>query len=235
MTVLIKLILAHLLGDFLFQPRSLLQSKEKRKLGGPALYIHALIHFALIMLLVWDWSFLKWAVLIAVLHFAIDTGKIYSQTEATRRLYFFLDQLAHLLSIWVIYCFYMHDSYLGLLLHNDHLLLLITFIVFLTSPASILIKTFIARWAPDPNEKNESLRNAGKYIGVFERLLVFMFLISGHWEAVGFLLAAKSIFRFGDLTESKDIKLTEYVLIGTLLSFGTALFVGILYNGILPR
>jgi hypothetical protein len=50
----------------------------------------------------------------------------------------------------------------------------------------------------------------------------------GHFDAIGFLLAAKSIFRFGDLKEAKDRKLTEYVLIGTLLSFGIALLIGLL-------
>ncbi|RYE13805.1 MAG: DUF3307 domain-containing protein, partial [Sphingobacteriales bacterium] len=49
-----------------------------------------------------------------------------------------------------------------------------------------------------------------------------------HFEAVGFLLAAKSIFRFGDLKEAHDIKLTEYVLIGTLLSFGMAIVTALL-------
>jgi hypothetical protein len=37
------------------------------------------------------------------------------------------------------------------------------------------------------------------------------------------LIAAKSVFRFGDLKESKDRKLTEYILIGTLLSFAMAI------------
>ena len=46
--------------------------------------------------------------------------------------------------------------------------------------------------------------------------------------AVGFLLAAKSIFRFGDLKEAHDIKLTEYVLIGTLLSFGIAIITALM-------
>jgi len=46
---------------------------------------------------------------------------------------------------------------------------------------------------------------------------------------VGFLLTAKSVFRFGDLKESKDRKLTEYILIGTLLSFGIAIIVGLSY------
>lgn len=77
----------------------------------------------------------------------------------------------------------------------------------------------------DSNE--ESLNNAGKYIGMLERIFVFTFVVSGNWEGIGFLLAAKSVFRFGDLRESKDRKLTEYILIGTLLSFGIAIATGI--------
>jgi len=53
--------------------------------------------------------------------------------------------------------------------------------------------------------------------------LVFIFITEGHWEAVGFLITAKSVFRFSDLKESKDRKLTEYILIGTLMSFGIAI------------
>ncbi|MFV0501856.1 MAG: hypothetical protein ACK5MH_09735 [Bacteroidales bacterium] len=45
-------------------------------------------------------------------------------------------------------------------------------------------------------------------------------------SGIGFLLAAKSIFRFGDLKDSKDRKLTEYILIGTLLSFAVAIATG---------
>ena len=67
-----------------------------------------------------------------------------------------------------------------------------------------------------------------------ERLFVFAFVISGHWEAIGFMLAAKSIFRFGDLKDSKDRKLTEYVLIGTMISFGTAIVIGIIIQKLLP-
>lgn len=54
-----------------------------------------------------------------------------------------------------------------------------------------------------------------------------------HWEAVGFLLAAKSVFRFGNLKESHGRKLTEYVLIGTLLSFALALAISLLTSEVL--
>jgi hypothetical protein len=103
----------------------------------------------------------------------------------------------------------------------------------LTKPTSILIKNTISIWTPENKSKHDnSLSNAGNYIGILERLFVFTFIVTGHFEAIGFLLAAKSIFRFGDLKEAKDRKLTEYVLIGTLLSFGIALITGLLAQAI---
>jgi hypothetical protein len=91
------------------------------------------------------------------------------------------------------------------------------------------IQSFMNYWAKDINDnQDDSLENAGTFIGILERLFVFTFVVIGKWEAIGFLLAAKSIFRFGDLKESKDRKLTEYILIGTLLSFGIAIAVGLL-------
>jgi hypothetical protein len=103
--------------------------------------------------------------------------------------------------------------------------MLITGIVFLTNPVSFGVKIFISKWTPDPEgQDSASLQSAGKFIGIFERILVFVFIIINQWAAVGFLLAAKSIFRFGDLKEAKDRRLTEYVLIGTLLSFAAAIF-----------
>lgn len=73
----------------------------------------------------------------------------------------------------------------------------------------------------------DSLQKAGTYIGMLERLLIWLFILVGRWEGVGFLLAAKSVFRFGDLKESNDRKLTEYILIGTLLSFTWAILIGL--------
>src|SRR5690606_12358123 len=76
---------------------------------------------------------------------------------------------------------------------------------------------------------NNGIKEAGKYIGMLERLFIFIFIITSFWEGVGFLLAAKSIFRFGDLKENKELKLTEYILIGTLISFGMAVVIAEIY------
>lgn len=104
--------------------------------------------------------------------------------------------------------------------------------LFLTTPASIFIKLLLSSWTPvteeEGNIQSDSLSSAGKYIGILERLLVFTFIVVNHWEGVGFMIAAKSVFRFSDLAQAKQRKLTEYVLIGTLLSFGIAVLAGIL-------
>ena len=64
-----------------------------------------------------------------------------------------------------------------------------------------------------------------------ERLLSLVFVLLGQYEAVGFIIAAKSLLRFAEGDKAKS----EYVLIGTLLSFSLAIFVGVaikLYYGL---
>jgi hypothetical protein len=119
------------------------------------------------------------------------------------------------------------------LLQDPALLGLLTLVLFLTQPTSIILSNLLKKWSDSiPSQPDQSLQDAGKYIGVLERLFVFTFIVTGNWEAVGFLLAAKSVFRFGDLRKSKERKLTEYILIGTLLSFGTAMIAGLLFLSI---
>ncbi len=230
MIILIKLFLAHLLGDFLLQPDSWVKAKEKEKLSAWQLYVHTFIHFILIMILVSEITFWKWALLLALLHLITDIAKIFLQTKRTKRTYFFVDQFVHLLLICMVWGFYQNKPLSILVQNKEYYIALIAFIYALTQPVSMLIRTFISRWSPDKEENEpESLEKAGNWIGIFERLFVFSFILSGQWEAIGFLLAAKSVFRFGDLKDSKDRKLTEYVLIGTLLSFGIAVFLGMIF------
>jgi len=236
MILLTKLILAYLVGDFILQPASWRKSKEKQKLMSLPLYLHALLQGGLVMLLVWDIAFLPWAALLAFAHLVIDAVKLLSQNKKTRHIFFFAAQLAHIISIYFIFCLQQGYTEINKSVFNEANFLLATMLIFLTAPASFLIKEFIGRWSPHTEENsNESLEDAGKFIGIFERLFVFAFVITGHWEAVGFLLTAKSVFRFGDLKESKDRKLTEYILIGTLLSFGIAISTGMAYTACLQK
>lgn len=224
MILLTKLILAHLAGDFLLQPDRWVTDKQLKKHRSPKLYLHVLVHATLTMLLVWDLSFWLPVLVITVTHYFIDLMKVRLEQPDNKILLFISDQLLHigiLIALWFVWE--------RPVISTEHLpvaqlLIIVTAAVFLTNPTSVIIKTFISQWTPDTlYTVTSSLPDAGKIIGYLERLLVLTFMLNHHWEAVGFLLAAKSVFRFGNLKESHDRKLTEYVLIGTLLSFGIAL------------
>lgn len=228
MILIVKLLLAHLLGDFLLQPNSWVLDKENKKHKSIYLYIHTLLHGILAWILVGEINFGWFALALALAHGFIDFLKLQFQKKKTKRNWFIIDQILHLISILILVSLY-QNLIIDFTIFDNQFWILITGILFLTKPTSIIIKNIISIWTPESNNKNDnSLENAGNYIGILERLFVFSFIITGHFEAIGFLLAAKSIFRFGDLKEAKDRKLTEYVLIGTLLSFGTALFTGFL-------
>jgi|SRR5690554_1082615 len=230
MILLIKLFLAHLIGDFVFQTKKSIKKKEKKKLKSLVLYAHIAIHFILLILLLWDLSLWPIIVSITLSHFIIDVLKLTFQKKKTKRLWFFLDQLLHITVIFVAYFLFTDNSFQIAYFVTENTLLLITCVLFLTQPVSIIMMSIFSKWNIEKlTTGNESLKDAGRYIGMLERLLVFVFITTNHWEAVGFLITAKSVFRFGDLKESKHRKLTEYILIGTLISFGIAILTGILY------
>lgn len=226
MMLIVKLILAHLLGDFLLQPTSWVREKETKKLKSSKLYLHVVLHAALVFLLIGSWSL---AVAILFIHFLIDTLKIYAQKERTTVRWFWIDQSLHILSLLTLYYIWFQPDWRSLDLFNSPVFwIYLTAILFITSVSGILIQVVLKKWSDDlVVMENDSLKDAGKYIGILERLLIFLLIIAGYWEPIGFLIAAKSIFRFGDLKEAKDRKLTEYILMGTLLSFSLAIVVGL--------
>ncbi|AFL85551.1 Protein of unknown function (DUF3307) [Belliella baltica DSM 15883] len=234
MIILIKLILAHLIGDFVLQPRSWVKEKEKKKAKSFKLYLHFLIHGLLILLVLWNLQYWFLALSVMLIHGLIDMAKLYFQKKNNKTSWFVIDQGLHLISIFIVWLIWTNKNLeISLWLESTSLWIYITALLFLTSVTGILIQVLLTKWSKSINEgENQSLDNAGKYIGILERLFVFTFVILGRWEAIGFLLAAKSVFRFGDLKESKDRKLTEYILIGTLLSFGIAIMIGIVVLGI---
>ncbi|MFN8337851.1 MAG: DUF3307 domain-containing protein [Saprospiraceae bacterium] len=226
-----KLLLAHVLGDFYLQPTNWVEDKEANTYKSKYLYLHALLHGILVMVLLWDIQAYKLALSIAVIHWMIDLWKLLMQTAQNKRNWFFIDQLLHVISIYLCASIYMYDAIIidfESLLNNKNLLILTAYLT-ITWPTSIFIQKMLLPWTNNLNEDDDmSLLNAGKYIGILERSFVFIFVFAGRWESIGFLIAAKSVFRFGDLKESRDRKLTEYILLGTLVSFGLAMVVTML-------
>lgn len=225
-----KLLLAHLIADFLLQTNRWVLHKETNKARSRYLYFHVLFHFLVTMLLLWDVSYWKMALIIAVSHYAIDLAKLYANPFfRLKSIPFFIDQFLHL---FVLYACAYHVNFLeytsSLFQNLDWAL--VTAIVFVSFPSAIIMGKLLEAMSDKIELDHKSLPNAGKYIGIIERLFVLLFIILGSWEAIGLLIGAKSVFRFNDLKESNNRKLTEYILIGTLLSFGLAVITGIIYT-----
>ncbi len=66
---------------------------------------------------------------------------------------------------------------------------------------------------------SQSVSGAGRWIGVLERLLVFVLVVMGEAAAAGLVVAAKSILRYPELTGDDPAIDPEYVLIGSLSSW----------------
>lgn len=234
MILFLQLFLAHILGDFVFQSNTWVKSKQKKKLRSVHLYLHVLLHGALVMLLVWDLNFWLPALLITGTHLLIDIMRLHLPAKNNNVTFFLLDQSLHILVLAGIAIGWQDANVSLTFLQSADFLIFATGIVFVTLPASVIIRILVSRWydaAKTPDD--DSLQNAGSYIGMLERLLILAFVLLGRWEGIGFLIAAKSIFRFADIKGNPDRKLTEYFLIGTLLSIGLAMVTGLVMNFLL--
>lgn len=231
MSFALKLLIAHTLGDFVFQPDTWVKDKKEKKHKSVYLYLHMLVHtLALLVVLKFSWNYWPAILGIVISHFIIDLIKLNFDKKINPQILFVLDQAAHLAVIAIMVYSYEPYPIRVSQLYTREALTLILALIIVTSVSSVLMKLIMSKWKLKEDNSNDSLEKAGKYIGMLERLFVFGFIILHQWQAIGFLLAAKSVFRFGDLSNAKDRKLTEYILIGTLLSFGIAMVVGLSYN-----
>lgn len=238
MMLFIKLLLAHLLGDFVLQPATWVEEKERKKYKSSKLYLHALIHFGLILLVTMDGQYLLLAAIITISHLLIDGAKLHLQNTKNKRILFIADQAVHLAVIAGAVYLTTGGSLTFSIPQRNGFLVIATGVVFLTTPTSVIVKIVLSKWAPATQIKTDaietkSLQHAGMMIGYLERVLVLIFILQGQWAAIGFLITAKSVFRFSDLKMGQDRKLTEYILIGTLLSFGIAIITGLFVTQLL--
>lgn len=232
------LLLAHIIADFYLQPHAWIMSKVKYKIKSIGLLKHIGVHILLTTLALWigdvpiSGTFFIALSIIIVSHYAIDVWKTYMGFTTK---FFLIDQLSHILVLAGI-SIYLSGSHLSAITSyaSSHLTTS-TFVVIIGyllayKPLSILIQLLLRPYLnqfENPGEENSGLQTAGEYIGALERFLVITFVLLGQFAGVGFLLAAKSVFRFGDMRRQTDRKLTEYIMLGTLLSFTFALIIGL--------
>lgn len=225
------LFMSHLVADFYLQTNSMCKDKDEKGFRSPKLYLHSIIVIVCSWLALPSVSFICGALYIGVSHFLMDGVKHYLLKS---KWIFFADQLFHMAMLMPVAYLYKEHAMelLGFWGWNIRYVVYIIGILFICKPTNILIQNifnaFDIRLYNSANNPIKSLPQAGHIIGIAERIMTFLFVILGQYEALGFLIAAKSILRFSD----KDTSRTEYVLVGTLLSFMiailTAFGVGIL-------
>jgi len=91
----------------------------------------------------------------------------------------------------------------------------------------------IARPYADQLDDEPGLVRGGRIIGMAERLLIYVFVLAGAPSAIGFLVTAKSLFRFGEVNGKQQRRHAEYIIIGTLVSFAYAVTLSYLVRMIL--
>lgn len=241
--LLAALIIGHLVSDFFLQPMSWVNDRNTHHFKAKKLYLHVLVHgvVSAVILALWEYSY-GWQQLSTVLlstaaimlsHYLIDIAKSYSNKGVVP---FLLDQIAHI-AVIIALCIYITDNqsliaYVSALATNPKVLWVVCGYLIILNPSAVFIRMMLERLTANFSSEG-SLPLAGQSIGMIERVLMLSFILLDQFAGLGFLLAAKSVFRFGDLSASKDKKLTEYVMLGTLLSVSVTLFVGLGVNSLI--
>ena len=223
--LLILQITAHILADFTFQSHEMATEKLESGFASKMLKWHILIVFILSWILSFQWEFVIASTVITLLHWLIDgLKKRLASIEKIVKYSFFIDQAVHFLVI--IICVYVYVYFLDVrtiqLPVNTHALLIFLGLLLCTKPSNILVGEVMKVYNIKFTD-TLSIQNAGKLIGNCERIISLVLILNGQFEAVGFILAGKSILRY----KESDTPKTEYVLIGTLLSFGIAIMIAV--------
>ncbi|SDR81715.1 DUF3307 domain-containing protein [Gramella sp. MAR_2010_147] len=237
MLIFLQLLLAHIITDFVIQPTKWVNHKRHYKGKSKFLYIHSFIAGILTFLFLAKLEWWYIAVFIGITHYFIDLWKLQFKKDNLKM--FVADQVLHLFII-ILACLYLVSGFgeilpfFSRLFSSEAVLAILTGYLIIIFPTGFLIGKATKRWQNEVEDdlRKNSLDAAGRFIGIFERVLVLTFILTTNFSAIGFLIAAKSILRFSDKSETGARKQTEYVLIGTLMSFTITILIGFLIRHI---
>jgi len=217
-TLFFSMLAGHLVADFWLQPSSWVAHKKENGWKSKKLILHTLI--ASVLPVVFTLQFVLWwfVPVIFLTHYLIDVVKL----KVKPTMWFFLsDQLLHIGILWILASFFteiiLPESFAYFWIYASGFILI-------TNPLGILTGMFLK--SVTKSESNALQLNASAWIGIFERILIVIFVTTGQIQAIGFLVAAKSVFRFSEIQHEGNQK-AEYFLLGTLVSFTLAIVMGL--------
>lgn len=228
----LRLLLAHVVGDFLCQTDSYCLAKQENGVRSWHSYVHASIITLLSWLALGSWHYWWVALIVGVSHWLVDLLK-----REDNFVTFAIDQFFHIAILLLVSIVFVNQGVLSTSCWDGYLVMPIiaTALVFIicSKPANIIIRHILEFYSVNSSlATDRAVENAsgedkylrsGKLIGTVERWLILIFMLANQYEAIGFLIAAKSIIRYREGAVSK----TEYVLAGTLLSVLCAVLGGL--------
>lgn len=228
------LVLGHVLADFVFQGRWIIERKHRASIvglhAGIVLLVHVLTYLPLVTL-----EAIGVLAGVAVTHLVIDLAKSWVKQRAGGSLTLFVvDQALHglvLLVAWTVLADMLPTEPLlleGLALTTETPVTAVTTggivlsaFAFNHHGGNALVRAVLPE---DPTEPDEDELAAGRLIGTLERFLVLVLALASQWSAIALVIAAKSIARFEEL---KERSFAEYYLVGTLTSVLVAVISGV--------
>lgn len=203
-TLLLRLLIAHLLTDFVFQPKSWVKDRELKQGKSVKLYLHVTITAAVAY--VFSGEYANWIIPLVIFSTHLGIDYIKSKTEKDNFSYFVADQLAHILVILLLWLTVENQwtaipTFIRQLFGTELFWIIAAGYIFVSWPLGIIIGKATQQWRdqinreksrivmlqPSPGEEQElGLANAGKWIGICERLLILTFVLMGQFTAIGF-------------------------------------------------
>lgn len=237
--LLLRLLSAYFLADFLLPGESWRKDISDKRWKSSRLYLHSLISAGLVYLFSTLFGAVWFLVVVFISSVILGGIKLKKMSEVQQILLKQLSKIA-VLVICLIYFKNSGESHNVKFFLSPHLCFKFWVLAFsyitIFWPVGFLIGLITEQWRGQiKSESLEGLGKAGLWIGRLERILILTFVLINRFEAIGFLIAAKSIFRFGEITNSEDRKIAEYILIGTLLSVVFAIFFGMFTRWLLSK
>ena len=185
MIAFLSLLLAHIIADFYWQPTKWVTDKRTKSYRSKYLYLHAGVVAILSYLFLGQWTNPIPAIILGVAHGLIDILKLRFDKKGTA-IWFLVDQALHLITIGLTATILSSEltieiAHLKIWIQSPETLSIAAGILLCLSPVSFLVGILTRPWREElenlaPNADN-NLANAGRWIGMSERILIIVFVI----------------------------------------------------------
>lgn len=230
--MVLAMILAHLVGDYVLQWDKLAAWKS-RELKGVLAHCTIVSLVTLLFALPFDPYWWQGVLFISAAHLFIDAFQLYVKLPVPALARFLLDQVAHFTIIFLALTF---GGYLPVAsittgfataTQSEQMMLFILGYAFVTMPAWVLVKFtsygLVQGTAPEfPGRTN-------KYIEILERILITTFVLLGQYLLVPLVILPRLAAEWSDVQKNEN---TTLYLVALLSSITLAVVVGLLLRQI---